>query len=115
MFWFTVVAIPVMIGSWWMSGWETPRKSDENYVREYRILNATKMSDKEILEERKDNEESKARWTISNKLLADEVINQGKEDLFKDWTLQKQLLQIQFHISYYENNITAQEFVWKMK
>jgi len=115
MFWFTVIAVPMMVGSLWLNDWSTPREDDASYIRTYRILNATKMTDKEILAERAEDDASRVKWKHTNKLLQDEVTKQGKDELYKEYTLQKQLLQIQFHNSYYEDNMTVEEFVSKLK
>ena len=112
----TVIGIVIItVVGLWLHGWETPRQTDNQYLKEYRLLHATKMSDEQILNERKEAELNKAKWKYSNELLKQEMTKQGKEQLYKDWTIQKQIYQVQFFSEYYEHNITADAFVRKIK
>jgi hypothetical protein len=109
-----VVTVVLMVGSYVWNDYSTPRSTDDQYITKYRILNATKMTDEEILTERAEDDASRIKWKHTNSLLQDEVNKQGKEELYKSWTMQKQLYQIQFYNAYYEHGVSAEEFVSRL-
>ena len=106
-----MIAIPLMLGSLWLNDWKTPDRPDKEYIQTYRILNATKMSDEEIIAEREEDRKSAETWKVSNKILADELTKRGIEN--KSTTAQYHLDQILFHSAYYNDGMTVEEFVDK--
>jgi len=89
----------------------TPEQDDKHYIQKYRVLNATDMTDAEILEEREEDRKSAETWKVSNKLLADELAKRGIEH--KIYKAQYHLDQLLFHNAYYDDNMTVEEFVNK--
>ena len=106
-----VLGALLMGGSLYINNWNTSKPTNVEYLNTYKILHSDNKSDTEILQERNTNDVSKAQWDYSNKILAEEFIKQGKEKLYKDFTIQKNIYQIQFHSAYYDKNISPEEFV----
>ena len=105
----------ILGGSLWLNNGKTPKPTNAEYLNTYRILHSDNKSDAEILQERNASDVSKAQWKHSNKILAEEFIKQGKEKLYKDFTIQKNIYQIQFHNAYYDKNISPEEFVSEIR
>ena len=104
---FFIAALVALAGSFAWNGFETPKLNDEEYLRGYKVLNATKQSDEEILKERERDELESMKWKHTNKLLDDELKIQGREEL----AAQKAIMQMQFFDAYYEHKVSAKDFV----
>ena len=102
-----IVIVLALVGSFLWNGCETPRQTDAEYLRQYRVLNANNYTDEQILEMRKKDDLETLKWKHTNKLLADEMKARGIEVK----ALQKGVYQIQFYDAYYNQNVDVKRFL----
>lgn len=104
-----IVVVLMLGGSFLWNGCQTPRQTDAEYLRQYKVLNATNMSDAGILKERAEKDAETARWKESNGKLAEELDRQGID--YSTGKLQYHMNQMEFYELYHEHNVTAEDYV----
>jgi hypothetical protein len=100
-------ALIALVGSFAWNGYSTPRLTDDEYLRQYKIINANNYSDEQILEMRANDEAETIKWKESNKILDEAMKLRGIEEL----AMQKALLQIQFYDAYYNHKASVEQFL----
>jgi hypothetical protein len=104
---FGAIAIVALAGSFMWNGFTTPILTDEEYIRQYNVLNANDYSDEQILKMRANDEAETIKWKYTNKILDDALKANGIE--YK--AAQTALLQMQFYDAYYNKGVSAELFL----
>jgi hypothetical protein len=104
---FATCALIALVGSFMWNGYSTPRLTDDEYLRQYKVLNANNYSDEQILKMRANNEAETIKWKESNKILDEAMKLRGLEEK----AMQKSLLQMQFYDAYYNHKASVEQFL----
>jgi hypothetical protein len=104
---FATCALIALVGSFAWNGYSTPKLTDDEYLRQYKVLNANNYSDEDILKLRANHEADSLKWKHTNKLLDDAMKLRGIEEK----AMQKSLLQIQFYDAYYNHKASVEQFL----
>ena len=104
---FATCELIALVGSFIWNGYSTPRLTDDEYLRQYKVLNANNYSDEQILKMRANHEAETIKWKESNKILDEAMKLRGLEEN----AMQKSLLQIQFYDAYYNHKASVEQFL----